>query len=305
MTSMKVYILSITATIASATLFGFAPIIVRILEGYGLTIVTIIFFRNISSCLAAFALLKIRSSNISITRDQFLKFIFVTLFGICLASITLYSSYNYIGAGIASVLHFLYPAFTTLLVWMFYREKAGMGRIIGLVLTMIGMAFILEIEGNFSLFGAFLAVFSGLAYAIYLLGMEKTKLSNLPPLLITFYVSLISVVIVAAYGGVTKGITFVISFNELILLAILGISSSLIGITLLQIGIKYLRASTTALLSMFEPIAGIIFSMLLLGEQISTFQWIGSVLIISALVPCFWKEIREYSSKKSTGTKRL
>ena len=113
--------------------------------------------------------------------------------------------------------------------------------------------------------GLVLAVASGMTYAFYFIYMDKSGLKNQPVFKITFYVALMSSIAMGIYGTVT---------NELVLSSLttkswwislaFSLLCTVIALSLLQIGIKHVGASTAAILTTFEPITSIVCGVLLL-----------------------------------------
>ena len=59
---------------------------------------------------------------------------------------------------------------------------------------------------------------------------------------------------------------------------------TVIALSLLQIGIKHVDASTAAILTTFEPITSIVCGVLLLGESVTTIKIIACALIMIGVV---------------------
>lgn len=133
--------------------------------------------------------------------------------------------------------------------------------------------------------GLVLAVASGMTYAFYIIYMDKSGLKNQPVFKITFYVALMSSIAMGIYGTVT---------NELVLSSLttkswwislaFSLLCTVIALSLLQIGIKHVGASTTAILTTFEPITSIVCGVLLLGEYVTTIKIIACALIMIGVV---------------------
>jgi drug/metabolite transporter (DMT)-like permease len=80
--------------------------------------------------------------------------------------------------------------------------------------------------------------------------------------------------------------------SDWIRVIIIVVFSSLIAIVALAEAIKRIGPAKVAIVSTFEPVEGIILSVILLGESISTGQMIGTAMILSAIL------ILSYQKKK-------
>ena len=174
---------------------------------------------------------------------------------------------------------------------LFYKEKLGLQKIIALLIATSGIAccfFGMDVKAGLSggtFLGLVLAVASGMTYAFYIIYMDKSGLKNQPVFKITFYVALMSSIAMGIYGTVT---------NELVLSSLttkswwislaFSLLCTVIALSLLQIGIKHVDASTAAILTTFEPITSIVCGVLLLGESVTTIKIIACALIMIGVV---------------------
>ncbi len=269
-------------TILSALLFGFSPVIVQFVKDFGISTITVVFYRNFFCIFITLLWTLFSKQNLKVSKKHLIQLALISIFGVSLATLTLYSSYNYIGVGTATVLHFLFPIFAVALSIIFIREKIFASRIIALVCSLIGLLFFLQ--GSADMTGIILAVVSAVAYAIYLVGMQKTGISKLESRTVAFYFALFGSISMGAYGTVTNELQIIIPFEALALCLVISFLTSFGAVILLQIGVRELNATTASLLCLFEPISGVIFGIVFLSEVVTTNQWIGSAIIILALL---------------------
>lgn len=67
---------------------------------------------------------------------------------VALSSLTLFLSYNYMDAGIASTLLFVYPIFVALIMAFWFREKLSMQTALCILLALGGIALLYESGGR-------------------------------------------------------------------------------------------------------------------------------------------------------------
>ncbi|WP_415341443.1 EamA family transporter [Clostridium perfringens] len=94
------------------------------------------------------------------------------------------------------------------------------------------------------------------------------------------------------YGMVTKELALSsLTPKAWGLSAIFAFLCTVVALSLLQVGIKYIGASEAAVISTFEPITSVIFGAILLGEEITVMKIIACSLIFAGvLILSFAKE---------------
>ena len=133
--------------------------------------------------------------------------------------------------------------------------------------------------------GLALAVISGVTYAFYIIYLDKSGLKNQPVFKITFYVALMSTIAMGVYGTATGDLTLsTLTPKSWGISLAFSLLCTVIALSLLQIGIKYVGASTAAILTTFEPITSIVCGVILLGETITTVKIIACSLIMIGVV---------------------
>ena len=179
----------------------------------------------------------------------------------------------------------MYPVFVALICRIFYKEKLGLARLSALICAVCGVALFMEPgTGSFALAGVLLAVGSGLTYAFYMVGMDKQGLKEIDPLKLSVYMGAAVSAGMFLYDLPRQQIVFVLPPKAMLYTFIVAICTSFFAVALLQLGIKYLSATSAALFSLFEPICGSLAGMLFLGEAMTPAKAAGSVVILAAAV---------------------
>ncbi len=271
-------------TILSALLFGVTPVLATLSYQLGSNAVTLTFYRNLMVTPILFMILLIRKTELRVTKKQFLEILAVGILGRGVTTLMLYSAYSYIGISTSTTLHFLYPVFVALICRIFYREKLGMIRLIALACAVVGVLLFMEHGESLTLSGTFLAAGSGLTYAIYMVGVDKLGLKEIDPFKLSFYMAAAVAAGMLLYDFPGGKIVFILPMKVFLYTFILAVSTSFFAVALLQIGIKYLSATTAALFSLFEPICGSLTGTFFLNEPMTMSKVAGSGIILSAAV---------------------
>lgn len=270
-------------TILSAIIFGFTPILAKLTYNMGSNGITLAFFRHLFVIPILFIMIKLLKINYKISLEQLKKIILVGVIGNAFTVAMLYTSYSYIQVGSATVLHFLYPMFVSLICFFYYKEQLSKTVRICLVIASIGILFFIE-GGNTSFIGLFLALFSGITFAYYIVGVEKLGLQMINPYVLNFYFAIVIAITLLIIGIVSNQLVLnlpMIAYGYSFIIAIL---TSIIGIICLQQGIKYLGATTASILSMFEPVTSVIFGIIILHERLTIVKAIGCLIILGAVI---------------------
>lgn len=274
----------IVYVVISALLFGVTPIISSYTYSMGNNSLSLTFYRNLFVLPILFLLILRSRESIKLEKEQLVKLLPVGVIGVAFTTLILYSSYNYIGVGVATTIHFMYPVFVALVCRIIYKEKLGIIKVLILVLASIGVIFFLEGDLSGQISGMAMSLISAVTYAYYIVSIEKCGFNNINQYKLTFYLSLYSVITMLVYNCFKKEIIWNLSLNVYLLIFIVSIATSFFGVILLQLGIKSLGASTASILCMFEPISSVLFGIILLNEKITVNKMIGNILIIFAVV---------------------
>ena len=127
---VKGYILG---AIAAAS-YGMNPLFALPLYAEGMDPDSVLFFRYMFAIPVLGLMLKLRGRDFGISRADALPLLgFGVLFA--LSSLTLFQSYNYMDAGIASTLLFVYPILVALMMALVFRERVGLQTILWLLVA--------------------------------------------------------------------------------------------------------------------------------------------------------------------------
>ena len=228
-------------------------------------------------------MIKLLKINYKISLEQLKKITLVGVIGNAFTVAMLYTSYSYIQVGSATVLHFLYPMFVSLICFFYYKEQLSKAVRICLAIASIGILFFIE-GGNASFIGLFLALFSGITFAYYIVGVEKLGLQTINPYVLNFYFAIVIAITLLIIGIISNQLVLSLPMKAYGYSFIIAILTSIIGIICLQQGIKHLGATTASILSMFEPVTSVIFGIIILHEQLTIVKAIGCLIILGAVI---------------------
>ena len=112
----------------SAVTYGMNPLFALPLYEGGMDLYSVLFFRYLFAIPILAIMLKIRRRDFSIEKKDIMPLIILGIL-FALSSITLFSSYHHMDAGIASTILFVYPIIVALIMFIFFKEKISSSQI--------------------------------------------------------------------------------------------------------------------------------------------------------------------------------
>ena len=273
----------ILGSIAAAS-YGMNPLFALPLYKAGMDPDSVLFFRYLCAIPLLGIMIKARGRSFKIQRKETFPLIIMGLL-VALSSLTLFLSYNYMAAGIASTLLFVYPIMVALIMAMVFKEKLALQTIVCMLLALggIGLLYKSEDGSTLSLIGTLLVFASSLSYAIYIVGINQTSLKNVATLKVTFYVLLFGLSLFVArllYSGVLNTPDQWYLWANLLALAVFPTAISFLCTTG---AIQYIGSTPTAILGALEPVTAIFFGIAVFGESLTVRESFGLVMIIVAV----------------------
>ena len=273
----------ILGSIAAAS-YGMNPLFALPLYKAGMDPDSVLFFRYLFAIPLLGIMIKARGRSFKIQRKETFPLIIMGLL-VALSSLTLFLSYNYMAAGIASTLLFVYPIMVALFMAMVFKEKLALQTIVCMLLALggIGLLYKSEDGSTLSLLGTLLVFASSLSYAIYIVGINQTSLKNVATLKVTFYVLLFGLSLFVArllYSGVLNTPDQWYLWANLLALAVFPTAISFLCTTG---AIQYIGSTPTAILGALEPVTAIFFGIAVFGESLTVRESFGLVMIIVAV----------------------
>lgn len=269
----------ILGAIAAAT-YGMNPLFALPLYKTGMDPDSVLFFRYLFAIPLLGIMIKARGRNFKLKRKQILPLIIMGLL-ISISSLALFQSYNYIEAGIASTLLFVYPIMVALIMSFFFKEKLTIQTVLCILLALAGIGLLYKggDGATLSLVGIGLVMASSLSYAIYIVGVNQSVLKDVATLKLTFYVLLfgLTLFLVRVDFGVHL---FIVDkwylWGNLLALAVFPTAISFLCTTR---AVQYIGSTPTAILGALEPVTAVFFGVTIFGESLTP-RLIGGILMI-------------------------
>ncbi|WP_148624304.1 DMT family transporter [Aliarcobacter cryaerophilus] len=270
--------------IISAICYGMNPLGALFLYEEGLNVNSVIFYRFIfaSILLAIFMLIKKDSFYLKFKEIILLAFLGL-LFGI--SAISLFNSFLYMDAGLASTVLFIYPIFVAIIMALFFKEKNSIITILSIVFAFLGVVLLYESDGaNVSNFGIFLVIVSSLCYAIYIVIINQyLKMSALK---VTFYSMLFCTITILIHSFFDSSLNIMplVNFNMWFYTIFLALVPTIISLLFLIKAIQLIGSTSASILGALEPLTAVMIGVYVFNEKITFWLVIGIVFILFGVI---------------------
>lgn len=277
--------------------YGTNPLFALPMYKLGLGANSVLFYRYFFAVLIYGIYLKFfRKTSLKVNLKELGCIAFIgILFGF--SSIALFEAFNYIESGIACTILFIYPVIVAVISGIFFKEKITPPMIFSMIITLCGI-FILNggINGHLNPKGITLVLLSALAYAIYILLVKNLKpIKHLKYDKLSFYVMLFGLTV---FIFNLKFCTQLQPMNDirLFLCSIaLAIFPTIISLETINIAIRIIGPTTTAVLGALEPMTAIFFGLLFFSEKLTLNNIFGIFLILSGVILLISKQSSKHA----------
>jgi len=194
-----------------------------------------------------------------------------------------------VGAGLATVLGNTQVVLVGLLAWALLGERPQRSSLAAIPIVAFGVVLIsgaLEqgAYGSNPGLGAVYGVLTGIAYSGFLLALREGGRDLRRPAGPLFIATLGSALGCAAIGAVVGDLDLTPSWAATGWLAVLALSSQVLGWLLIATSLPRLPAVVTSILLTLQPVCSVVFAALILDESPSLLQLGGAACILAGLV---------------------
>ena len=276
----------LNGAIASAS-YGTNPLFALPLFASGIGVNSVLFYRYAIAVVIFGLWLKfVKKISLRINFKE-LSFLFILGLLFSLSSLTLFDAFRYIEAGIACTILFIYPVLVAIIMAMFFRERMSFNVIVSIFLTSLGIVLLYYGGGSASLniHGVSVVFASALLYALYIVGVKNIKtIRHINSLKISFYVMLFGLLVYVV--NLDFGRELQILNSPLLWGYVLGLAlfPTIISLETINIAIKLIGSTKTAILGALEPLTAIFIGILFFDEHLTLRISIGVLLILFGVI---------------------
>lgn len=273
--------------IGAAVSYGMNPLGALPLYADGINTNTVLFYRYGLAVifLALFMLVNRKSFTITL-RETVVLVPLGVLF--VLSSLTLFASFHYMDAGVASTLLFVYPVMVAVMMALFVKERITAVTVFSILLSLTGI--VLLYRGGdgevLNTTGVLLVLLSSLTYAVYIVIVNKSSL-RMSSVKLTFYVLLVGVLFILGYSffcGEEAEIQILTTPSMWLHASILAVFPTVVSLLLMVVAVHEIGSTPTAVIGALEPLTAVVLGVTLFGEEFTSRLAIGIMLILSAVI---------------------
>ena len=273
----------ILGAIAAAS-YGMNPLFTLPLYSAGMSVDTVLFYRYSLAVIVLGIMMKFQKQSFAIKRVDVLPLCIMGLL-FAFSSLFLFMSYNYMDAGIASTILFVYPVLVAIIMAVVFKEKVSPITMFSIALAFVGISMLCKSPGGqtLSLVGITFVFLSSLSYAIYIVGVNRSSLKDMPIAKLTFYVLLFGLSVYVVRLQFCTELQVIPTAMLWINAVSLAVFPTVISLVTMTKAIHYIGSTPTAILGALEPVTALFFGVLVFGEQLTPRIILGILMVITAV----------------------
>lgn len=199
-----------------------------------------------------------------------------------------------VGAGLATVLGNLQVLVVGLVAWVVLHEKPPARLVAAIPVVLVGVVLVsgaigAGAYGDDPVLGVVTGALTSLAYAIFLLVHRRGASDLRRPAGPLFEATLVTAVATSVFGAISGDATFAPTWPAHGWLALLALTSQILGWLLLSVSLPRLPAALTSVLLLLQPAGALALAAIILGEAPSAVQYAGVALILAGVAMAAWR----------------
>lgn len=270
--------------VLSAIIYGTMPLMSKYIYADGVNPFTLVFLRNSFSLIPLGALAYKEFKTLKIPMKSLSSIGLISVLGCSLTPMLLFSSYQFIPSGTATVFHFTYPAVVMVAGIVFLKNKVQITNIICVLLCVLGISFFYTPQQTLNMAGSTLALSSAITFAAYVLLLSRFDRHNASGFLFSFYIALVSSIVPLVICLLTKNLSLPSSPLGWGLCVIFSLLVSTGAVVLFQQSTFLIGGEKASILSTLEPITGVIIGGIVFKESLGVRVILGTALVVSASI---------------------
>lgn len=273
------------AGIVAAVCYGTNPLGTLRLYEEGFSSSSVLVYRYLLAVVMFAAVMALRGEKFAIRPGHAIRMaVLGAMFA--LSSATLYVSFRYMAAGIASTLLFVYPIMTAVLMAAFFHEKITRATATAILLAVSGVGLLYRGDGDTSLStaGFALVMCSSLLYALYIISVNRWSGGGMSSVKFTFWILVFSLLTLLAFSFVAGEPIQMLSTPRQWMYALqLALLPTVLSIFLINISISLVGSTSAAIMGALEPVTAVVIGVTVFGESISAQLCVGIAAILAGV----------------------
>ena len=275
-------ILGIIFALAAGVFFGIIGPVTKTAYNLGAGVGLAIFLRYIVALLIVAPLIPYQKNLITTYRENFTNFLLITIASIMLTT-GLLISVTYINVSLTIIIFCTYPIIVLTISIFITKEKIKNIIKFLFVTTFLGLFLALSPSSESLKFqGIIFALIASLGASIMIVTNQTMSKKNISPIQINIFINFFNTIFFFIILSIFFKIDVDVNLNAFLILLIPSCSYA-IALFLQLLAIPRIGQTNTALFLYLEPITGIFGAVLILNEQLSTIQLLGTAIVLVSL----------------------
>ena len=273
--------------VGAAVSYGMNPLGALPLYADGINTTTVLFYRYGLAVILLGLFMAVERKSFSITLKEFAILVPLGVL-FALSSLTLFASFHFMDAGVASTLLFVYPVMVAIIMAIFFKERITFVTVLSILLSLSGIALLYRggDGGVLDTTGVLLVMLSSVTYALYIVIVNKSSL-RMSSLKLTFYVLLVGVLLITScsfFGDGEARIQILTTPSMWLHASILAVFPTIVSLLLMVVAVHEIGSTPTAVIGALEPLTAVMLGVTLFGEELTLRLSVGITLILSAVI---------------------
>ena len=275
-------ILGLVFALAAGVFFGIIGPVTKTAYNLGAGVGLAIFLRYIIALLIVSPLIPYQKNLLITYRENLNNFLLITIASIMLTT-GLLISVTYINVSLTIIIFCTYPIIVLIISIFITKEKIKRVIILLFITTFIGLFLALSPSSeSLKAQGIIFALIASLGASIMIVTNQTMSKKNISPIQINIFINFFNTIFFLIILTLFFEIDFDVNLNAFLILLIPSCSYA-IALFLQLLAIPRIGQTNTALFLYLEPITGIFGAVLILNEQLTSLQLLGTAIVLISL----------------------
>jgi drug/metabolite transporter (DMT)-like permease len=227
------------------------------------------------------------NQDVTLTLKDWLRILMLGGLGYYLASLLDFTGLQYITAGLERLILFLYPTFVILFSFIILKRPITLREMIALMLSYAGMIWVfidnLEFGSSNVLKGSLLVLSSAISFALFMMG-SGMMIKRIGSARFTAYsMTVACCATILHYFVRHEFIPQTLPIQVYSLAFFMALFSTVLPAFMMNAGIQHIGSGTASIISSAGPIGTLLMAYLILDEQLTSAQLIGTFLVLTGV----------------------
>ncbi len=271
-------------TCAPAGLLGLST---RHLFELGLTPMEVSFLRQIITVAVLFAVMMAFNRKAFRVSGRDLGYMIVCGAFKLSSDVCLFFAQEHISLAMACVLQNAFPYYVMVGALFLFKEKITPRKMLSALLMMLGLILVTGVltnSDNLDFLGVMAALFSGVSFAVYMLGGTMSSKHGNDPQSYVFYCFVFSALISIPFVDIPLVFDVYLTPDGFGYSMLMGIAFTVIPMFTLAWSVKYVDTSTASIISSLEVVTSSILGLVVYNETMSPLKAIGIAVVMLAMI---------------------